>query len=150
MTASSAGSVRPVSVSSGGSSGGCSVRWDEVGLETVKEVRRKERALKEKDSSKEKKTKGTRKSSDSRKRTPLSSVFPERLSDHEEGGGINDEEASTVPIVTIEEATVDGHSDVETPIKRVRPRPVSEQPLGRSRPKAMYEDENGTSSHSCS
>jgi hypothetical protein len=108
----------------------------------VKEVRRKERALKEKDSSKEKKTKGTRKSSDSRKRTPLSSVFPERLSDHEEGGGINDEEASTVPIVTIEEATVDGHSDVETPIKRVRPRPVSEQPLGRSRPKAMYEDEN--------
>ncbi|KAG2030786.1 hypothetical protein BDR03DRAFT_161432 [Suillus americanus] len=142
MTASSAGSVRPVSVSSGGSSGGCSVRWDEVGLETVKEVRRKERALKEKDSIKEKKTKGTRKSSDSRKRTPLSSVFPGRLSDHEEGEGANKEQASTLPIVTIEEATVDGHSDVETPIKRVRPRPVSEQLLGRSRPKAMYEDEN--------
>ncbi|KAG1854418.1 hypothetical protein DFJ58DRAFT_787853 [Suillus subalutaceus] len=143
MTASSAGSVRPISVSSGGSSsGGCSVRWDEVGLETVKEVRRKERALKEKDSSKEKKTKETRKSSDSRKRTPLSSVFPGRLSDHEEGEGVNEEEASTLPIVTIEEATVDGHSDVETPIKRVRQRPVSEQLLGRSRPKAMYEDEN--------
>ncbi|KAG1849200.1 hypothetical protein F4604DRAFT_1811164 [Suillus subluteus] len=143
MTASSAGSVRPISVSSGGSSsGGCSVRWDEVGLETVKEVRRKERALKEKDSSKEKKTKETRKSSDSRKRTPLSSVFPRRLSDHEEGEGVNEEEASTLPIVTIEEATVDGHSDVETPIKRVRQRPVSEQLLGRSRPKAMYEDEN--------
>ncbi|KAG2365179.1 hypothetical protein BDR07DRAFT_1470529 [Suillus spraguei] len=139
MTASSAGSVRPVSVSSGGSSGGCSVRWDEVKLETVKEARRKERASKEKDSSKEKKTKGTRKSSDSRKRTPLSSVFPEKMSDQEE---VNEEGASTVPIVTIEEATVDGHSDVETPIKRARPRPVSEHLLGRSRPKAMYEDEN--------
>ncbi|KAG2338846.1 hypothetical protein BDR05DRAFT_951659 [Suillus weaverae] len=142
MTASSAGSVRPVSVSSGGSSGGCSVRWDEVGLETVKEIRRKERASKEKDSSKEKKTKGTRKSADSRKRTPLSSVFPGRFSDHEEDEGMNEEEAPALPIVTIEEATVDGHSDLETPIKRAHPRPLSEQLLGRSRPKAMYEDEN--------
>ncbi|KAG1847994.1 hypothetical protein C8R48DRAFT_779063 [Suillus tomentosus] len=141
MTASSAGSVRPVSISSGGSSGGCSVRWDEVGLETVKEVRRKERALKEKDSTKEKKTKGTRKSSDSRKRTPLSAVFPGELSDHE-GEGMKEEEVPTVPLVTIEEATVDGHSDLETPVKRARLRPLSEQPLGRSRPKAMYEDEN--------
>ncbi|KAG2134191.1 uncharacterized protein EDB93DRAFT_1173064 [Suillus bovinus] len=142
MTASSAGSVRPVSVSSGGSSGGCSVRWDEAGLETVKEIRRKERASKEKDSIKEKKTKGTRKSSDSRKRTPLSAVFPERLSDHEEAERTNDEEATVLPLVTIEEATVDGHSDLETPIKRERLRPLSEQLLGRSRPKAMYEDEN--------
>lgn len=150
MTASSAGSVRPVSVSSGGSSGGCSVRWDELKLETVKEARRKERASKEKDSSKDKKTKGTRKSSDSRKRTPLSEVFPGRLSDHKENEGVDEEEASILPIVTIEEATADGHSDVETPSKRPRARPLSEQPLGRSRPKAMYEDENGTSSHSCS
>lgn len=142
MTASSAGSVRPVSVSSGGSSGGCSVRWDEVKLETVKEARRKERASKEKDSGKDKKTKGTRKSSDSRKRTPLSEVFPGRLSDHEEREGMDEEKTSTLPIVTIEEATVDGHSDVETPSKRARARPLSEQLLGRSRPKAMYEDEN--------
>ncbi|KAG1727136.1 hypothetical protein EDB19DRAFT_1914356 [Suillus lakei] len=142
MTASSAGSVRPVSVSSGGSSG-CSVRWDEVKLETVKEARRKERASKEKDSSKEKKTKGTRKTSDSRKRTPLSAVFPGRFSDREEGEkGMNEEEAPALPIVTIEEATVDGHSDLDTPVKQTRPRPLSEQPLGRSRPKAMYEDEN--------
>jgi hypothetical protein len=63
---------------------------------------------------------------------------------------MDDEKSSTLPIVTIEEATVDGHSDVETPSKRARARPLSEQLLGRSRPKAMYEDENGTSSHSCS
>jgi hypothetical protein len=126
MTASSAGSVRPFSVSSGGSSGGCSVRWDEVQLETAKEARRKERASKEKDSSKDKKTKGTRKSSDSRKRTPLSEVFPGRLSDHEEREGMDEEKASTLPIVTIEEATVDSHSDAETPNKRARARPLSQ------------------------
>ncbi|KAF8126207.1 hypothetical protein EV363DRAFT_1174692 [Boletus edulis] len=28
---------------------------------------------------------------------------------------------------------------METPVKRVRPRPVSEQPLGRTQPQAVYE-----------
>ncbi|KAG2355003.1 hypothetical protein BDR07DRAFT_1493775 [Suillus spraguei] len=56
---------------------------------------------------------------------PLSSVFPGRLSDHEE------------------EATVDDHNDIETPIEQAWPRPLSEQLLERSRPEAMYEDENG-------
>ncbi|OJA11619.1 hypothetical protein AZE42_05475 [Rhizopogon vesiculosus] len=139
-TASSAGSVRPISVSSGGSSAGCSVRWDEAGLQTVKEVRKKERALKEKDSIKKgKKSKETRKSSDSRKRTPLAAVFPGGMSEPQD-----DDDVAAPLIVTIEEATVDGHgqSDLETPIKRARPRPMSEMLLGRSRPKAMYEDEN--------
>ncbi|KAG0697268.1 hypothetical protein DFH29DRAFT_160061 [Suillus ampliporus] len=145
MTASSAGSIRPVSVCSGGSSAGCSVRWDEAGLETVKEVRRKERASRrEKDGSKkEKESKGTRKTSDGRKRTPLTAIFPGGLSEREEGEEERyEEEQHGLPIVTVEEATVDGHSDHETPMKRARPRPLSEQLLGRSRPKAMHEDEN--------
>jgi len=147
-TVSSAGSVRPISVSSGGSSAGCSVRWDEAGLQTVKEVRMKERALKkEKDSTKkEKKSKGTRKTSDSRRRTPLAAIFPGALSDPQDNDEERHEEgAAAPPIVTIEEASVDGHgqSDLETPMKRPRPRPMSEMLLGRSRPKAMYEDENG-------
>ena len=41
-----ASSIRPISVSSGDSSGGCSVRWDEAGLQTMKEARRKGRTLK--------------------------------------------------------------------------------------------------------
>jgi serine/arginine repetitive matrix protein 2 len=151
-TASSAGSVRPVSVSSGGSSGGCSVRWDETLLETVKEVREKERALKkEKGSTKKgKKSQETGKTSDSRKRTPLAAIFPGGSSecrDTEEE--LHGEGAAAPPIVTIEEASSDGHgqSDLETPMKRARPRPMSEMLLGRSRPKAVYEDENGTSRH---
>jgi hypothetical protein len=119
------------------------VRWDEAGLQTVKEVRKKERALKEKDSTRKgKKSKETRKSSDSRKRTPLAAIFPGGMSEPHD-----DDVVASPPIVTVEEATVDGHghSDLETPIKRARPRPMSEMLLGRSRPKAMYEDENGAS-----
>ncbi len=66
----------------------------------------------------------------------------------------------TYPILTIEEATSDGHGDPEeetteseegktglaaTPAKRTCVRPLSEQLLGKSRPKAMYEDEEGES-----
>jgi len=147
-TVSSAGSVRPISVSSGGSSAGCSVRWDEAGLQTVREVRMKERALKkEKDSTKKekKKSKGTRKTSDSRRRTSLAAIFPGALSDPQDNDEERHEEgAAALPIVTIEEASVDGHgqSDLETPMKRPRLRPMNEMLLGRSRPKAMYEDEN--------
>jgi hypothetical protein len=55
----------------------------------------------------------------------------------------------------MEEATSDGHSmpddpweqsfvsSLETPVKHVCPRPMSEQLLGR-RPKGMHEDEGGT------
>jgi serine/arginine repetitive matrix protein 2 len=59
------------------------------------------------------------------------------------------------PILTIEEATSDGHGDVEevetgsnqvesttTPVKR-RVRPMSEHLLGRARPKAIHEDDEG-------
>jgi hypothetical protein len=62
------------------------------------------------------------------------------------------------PILTIEEATSDGHGDFEeeevvpdegnqvnstaTPVKR-QARPMSEQLLGRARPKAIHEDGEG-------
>jgi hypothetical protein len=36
-----------------------------------------------------------------------------------------------------------GNSPMETPVKRVRPRPVSEQPLGRTQPQAFYEGDGG-------
>jgi serine/arginine repetitive matrix protein 2 len=63
------------------------------------------------------------------------------------------------PIVTIEEATSDGHGDPDddavfqeepqrqqpaaTPVKKARLRPHSEQLLGRSRPRPTHEDEEG-------
>jgi hypothetical protein len=59
------------------------------------------------------------------------------------------------PILTIEEATSDGHGEPEegdqvnsTPVKR-RIRPMSEQLLGRARPKAIHEEDEGIS-HMCS
>lgn len=172
-TMSTASSLRPMSTksreSSGSSgSGAASVRWDEAGLQTVKETRRKEKEArrkekekeKEKEESKEKKKSkksksksskdSTRKSSDSRKRTPLSAIFPGSVSEREED---ETQLPSITPILTIEEATVDGHGDHEsesvntTPVKRVRPRPVSEQSLGHGRPKPYYEGDEGESHH---
>ena len=152
-------SLRPNSVAScvsGGSSNSgssASVRWDEAGLETVKENRRMEResknaAKKEKEKSK-KKSKGekdsARKLSDSRKRKPLTAIFPGTLSEREEEG----DAPPLTPIVTIEEATMEGCSGdedispTETPGKRPRSRPMSEHLLGRSRPKAIYDDGDG-------
>ncbi|KIK98105.1 hypothetical protein PAXRUDRAFT_725108 [Paxillus rubicundulus Ve08.2h10] len=160
-TMSTASSLRPMSTSSctsrgsSGSSVAASVRWDEAGLQTVKEIRRKDKESRSKDKSQDKSKKcktgkdSNRKSSDSRKRTPLAAVFPGTLSEREE------EEVAqrpVAPIVTIQEATVDGHGteeeesvlSMETPVKRARARPVSEQLLGRSRPKAIYEGDDAT------
>lgn len=162
-TMSAASSLRPMSTKSSGSressgsSGAASVRWDEVGLQTVKEIRRKDKETKNKDKetrSKEKdekkklkKTKSgkdsSRKSSDSRKRTALAAIFPGIVAERE------------LPITSIVEGTtVDGHelgryeakagdSPMETPMKYVRPRPVSEQPLARGRPKPLHEGDDG-------
>ncbi len=64
-----------------------------------------------------------------------------------------EEERRAFPILTIEEATADGHAFVgdesiseevaATPVKKARARPLSEQLLGRSRPKPMHEDDEG-------
>ncbi|KAG6330873.1 hypothetical protein ID866_8216 [Astraeus odoratus] len=153
-TMSTASSLRPMSTSScvsgGSSNSSVSVRWDEAGLETVKENRRKEResksvAKKEKKSKKSKSGKdSSRKVSDGRKRKPLAAIFPGTVSEREEEEEV---QKPVTPILTIEEATVDGHGTVdddmppmETPVKRSRVRPTSEQLLCRSRPKAIYDD----------
>ncbi|KAI6113748.1 hypothetical protein EDD16DRAFT_1802786, partial [Pisolithus croceorrhizus] len=150
-TMSTASSLRPRSTASGASSNSSvSVRWDEAGLETVKESRRKERESKKATKEKDKKSKrsknekdSNRKVSDSRKRKPLAAIFPGTLSEHDE------EDVSpnpVLPVLTVEEATIEECSadevtlSSETPMKRTCLRPMSEQLLSRSRPKAIYDD----------
>ena len=218
VTSSNGSSLRPVSVASSnsrlstGSSvvSGTSVRWDEDGLEAVREQRRKERderrisedSTGDAEKVERRTSKESRRSSGGQRRTPLSSIFPEAQhhpigtavlhnvteedSKFPEVGGVSTDEngndfdrlsmtsANTTsssmmmrrrsygiyPILTIEEATADGHGDPEeemgsnkkfvgvgdvpsaTPVKR-RIRPLSEQLLGRARPKAIHEDEDG-------
>ena len=171
-TMSTVSSLRPMSTKSrqsSGSSGAASVRWDEAGLQTVKEIRRKDKEARSKEKEKEKaeskekskekkkskKSKSgkdsTRKSSEIRKRTPLSAIFPGTIASERK---VETEQPPLSPILIIERATVDGHgleqheaeaenSPMETPQKRVRPRPVSEQLLDRSRPKPFYEGDDG-------
>lgn len=173
MSTSTTSSLRPMSTTSSMSgsriSSGSSVRWDEDCLESVKELRRKERREKEEvrrqegsdvDSKGKNKEKESRRSSEGRRRTPLTEVFP----DIREGSPAPVHRRQ-LPIVTVEAATADGHSapddcesimeedediyegrhelPVETPVKKARARPMSEQLLGRSRPKGMYESEDG-------
>lgn len=167
---SSGSSLRPPSTASGisgcsgrtgrsSSSSVVSVRWDEQGLQSAKELQRKER--------RSRRDRESRRSSEARKRTPISSIFPETQMQvqaqevHEAHERTLDDLSPPPsiaehdhPIVTVESATADGHSEAEdgpevelpspsdaTPSKRVRPRPVSEQLLGRARPKAVYEEE---------
>jgi hypothetical protein len=158
-TLSSGSSLRPLSSISGTSraSSGCSVRWDEECLETVKErkkldkdLRKAEKALsgdivpKTPSDSEPPGTsrKETTRTSDGRRRTLLSEVFPQ---------------SRAFPIVTVEEATSDGHEapddepiaqpverPCQTPPRRPRVRPLSEQLLGRrARPVGIYEDGDG-------
>ncbi|CDO70210.1 hypothetical protein BN946_scf184942.g10 [Trametes cinnabarina] len=174
---SSGSSLRPPSTASGistfsgrsprsSSSSIASVRWDEVNIRTAKETQRKERRTRrEKEKEGGKTTRESRRSSESRRRTPISEIFPETQMRAQEGqqrepslsppaSGMNH------PIVRVEEATADGHSPPsddemeaaalpgetsvsETPIKRARPRPMSEQMLGRPRPQPICDDAEG-------
>lgn len=206
-------SLRPISVSSSlsvGSSGpggraasvrSGSVRWDEEGLETVRERRGAERAARKEEEKKredaerkvqdvsekrgksekdEKRTSRESKHSlEGRRRTSVKTVFPELMFNPEETVAAErnaatqkkqaEEKTPCYPILTIEEATADGHAFVDealsesgsadvhwpsthgdeqaavsaTPVKKARARPLSEQMLGKSRPKPMYEDEEG-------
>ncbi|KAF5393347.1 hypothetical protein D9757_000790 [Collybiopsis confluens] len=156
-TMSTGSSLRPISTSSStsrGSSGSSavSVRWDEAGLETVKELRRKEKETKrrsvedaEADATRKKANRESRRSSEGRRRTPISDVFPDLQEDHLTPCASADTGAA--PLLTLEEATVDGHectvdeSPVSTPPKRARPRPLSEQLLGRRRPQGIHEED---------
>ena len=153
---SSESSLRPVSltsIDSRASSGSstASVRWDEQGLETVKEQRKKEREVKRQieEKSDRRSSKESRRSSEGRRRTPLSSIFPSQQPG-------TPPKRHSYPIVTIEEATSDGHGDdevlqeesqrqqpVATPVKKARLRPLSEQLLGRSWPRPTHDDDEG-------
>ena len=206
VASSNGSSLRPISVASSnsrlstGSSvvSATSVKWDEQGLETVREQRRKEReerrvsgdSAASVEKAERRTSRESRRSSEGRRRTPLSAVFPE-VQHHQIGVAmLNDvaEESndaktanptdsdggsvistSTVtsslrarrrsygayPILTIEEATSDGHGGLEedqieqddtnqvsTPVRR-RVRPMSEQLLGKARPKAIHEEDEG-------
>ncbi|KAL0562882.1 hypothetical protein V5O48_019196, partial [Marasmius crinis-equi] len=158
---SSGSSLRPMSTTSStnsresSGSSAASVKWDEEGLETVKEQRRKEKASRRRSEESEKQSKRksdreSRRASEERKRTPISDVFPEvyGTSDSGDSPARRTSVSSTgrVPLVTLEEATSDGHGrsdddrSIETPSKRARPRPISEQLL-KSRPRAIHEDD---------
>ena len=83
---------------------------------------------------------------------PLSSIFPSQQPG-------TPPKRHSYPIVTIEEATSDGHSGpdddvvlqeepqrqqpVVTPVKKARLRPLSEQLLGRSWPRPAHVDDEG-------
>jgi len=156
-------SLRPMSVASSttnASSGSSarSIRWDENGLETVRETREQERKTK-RQSEDEKATvaqpRENRHSSEGRRRTPVADVFPAEGASAPESpassiaaSSISASSVAAYPILTVEAATADGHScneddddiPLNTPAKRSRQRPISEQLLGRTRPKPFHED----------
>ncbi|KAI0746236.1 hypothetical protein C8Q80DRAFT_1271161 [Daedaleopsis nitida] len=178
---SSGSSLRPPSTASGistysgrsprsSSSSVVSVRWDEAGIQSVKEKQRRERRTRrEKDNEREKEgqkdgsktTRESRRSSESRRRTPVMDIFPEIAQRRDSSGSLSPPASlAENPLVRVEEATADGHSaptedeDVadtpqegvslnETPVKRARPRPMSEQMLGRPRPQPICDNSEG-------
>ena len=172
---SSGSSLRPPSTASGVSvftgrtarsssgssaSGSTSVRWDEEGLRGARERQRKERKAKRESADSTpmpdgRTSKDSRRSSDGRRRIPVTDIFPENderpLSLLSTSTGRT---SLTGPVVNIEEASCDGHSDhgsdppPSTPSKKVRPRPVSEQVLSKTRPQGIHEESDGKDSHS--
>lgn len=158
-TSSTNSSVRPLSSSSGGSCGSSaiSVRWDEEGLATVKEARARERA-----SSGRRKGGESRSSNEEKKRTSLASVFPETSDKIKSGSKTRNEkpnkkgeEASanevTSPAACSESTTIgvmkteDDKMSIAsvTPVKIARRRPMSEQLMGKSRPRGIKDDSEG-------
>lgn len=170
-TISNASTMRPHSTAS--SSGGSahtresrgSVRWDEVCLENrKKEIQRdkKEKRKKRKEEGKE-----SKKSNESKRRVAITDIFPEVASDQERDvqEEIQKRYSSAFPIATIEEAPMKDNKETsrtrdpvfngeiiqkiekieeeDTPVKRHRMRPMSEQLLGKPRPRAVYEDDEG-------
>ncbi|CAL1710495.1 unnamed protein product [Somion occarium] len=139
---SSGSSLRPPSTASGVSafsgrsarsstSSVVSVRWDEKGLQNVKEMQRKERKAKRESAASNgtdrKASKESRKSSEARRRTPISEIFPDVKVQRPPSVASHSTTKSSVlggPIVNVEEATADGHSDhggdtvMETPVKK--------------------------------
>jgi serine/arginine repetitive matrix protein 2 len=160
-TISNSSSLRPTSTVSGisgkSSTSASSVKWDEEGLETVKEMRKKDREQKQQEKAdgasltlEYRRRDGDRKTSEGRKRPLVSDIFPEtqqriRASSPETSAPSERTISLRSAIINVEEATADGHGhELETPIKRSRPRPISEQLLGKPmRPAAVYDDVYG-------
>ena len=135
-------------------SSGSSVRWEDQ-IDTVKE----KRPISIESTTREKRARESRRSSEGRKRPALSILFPETgLGGHSDDirYEIPDERLRTVerPVLTLEVASPDRKHDaaatllevssvesVETPVKKARPRPLSEQMLGRARPRGIVGDE---------
>jgi serine/arginine repetitive matrix protein 2 len=157
--ASNSSSLRPPSTASGMSrlsSSSASIKWDEEGLETVKEMRRKDREERRRNSTDSNTVlsdavkKGSRRSAEGRRRPLVSDLFAEvGISNRPTSPEVQSQCSSALskdgPIVNIETATNDGHghaSDpetLETPMKRARPRPMSEQMLSNvPRPQGIY------------
>ena len=160
-TISNSSSLRPPSTASGmsrSSSSSASVKWDEEGLETVKEMRKKDREERRRNSTDSNAIlngtakKGSRRSAEGRRRPLVSDLFADvNTNDRPISPEVQSQRSSIVskegPIVNIETATNDGHghaSDLETletPVKRVRRRPMSEQMLGNvPRPQGIYDN----------
>lgn len=152
----SAASTFEYRVARSSSSSSASVRWDEEGLRGSREIQRRERHEALTQRKKEQDSTGlgreSRRNSDGRRRTPISEVFPEIQSSSREN---SPKQTYTRPIVTVEEATADGHEapndsdSIETPVRNVRsrPRPMSEQLLGKSRPRGISDEADGESQH---
>ena len=160
-TISNSSSLRPPSTASGmsrSSSSCASVKWDEEGLETVKEMRKKDREERRRNSTDSNAVlngatkKGSRRSAEGRKRPLVSDLFAEvDINNRPTSPEVQSQRSSIIseegPIVNIETATNDGHghaSDLETletPMKRARPRPMSEQLLSNvPRPQGIYDN----------
>jgi hypothetical protein len=160
-TISNSSSLRPPSTASGmsrSSSSSASVKWDEGGLETVKEMRKKDREERRRNSTdsnavlNDATKKGSRRSAEGRKRPLVSDLFAEvDISSRPTSPEVQSQRSSVIskegPVVNIETATNDGHghaSDletIETPMKRARPRPMSEQMLSNMpRPQGIYDN----------
>ncbi|KAA1479222.1 hypothetical protein DENSPDRAFT_830309 [Dentipellis sp. KUC8613] len=152
--ASSLNSARPLSTSSGmsgasSSSSTGSVKWDEEGIETVKERAARERAAAHRQAQIQQAARSeTRHTSEGRRRAALADIFPDAIAESRRSSQASSIPMPTSPpIVTIEEATTDEHegmdSSFETPQKRTRTRPISEQVGMRERPKAICDDVDG-------
>jgi len=158
---SNSSSLRPPSTASGmsrSSSSSASVKWDEEGLETVKEMRKKDREERRRNSTDSNAVlngtakKGSRRSAEGRKRPLVSDLFAEvDINTRPTSPEVRSQCSSVIskegPVVNIETATNDGHGHAgnpgtpETPVKRARPRPMSEQMLSNvPRPQGIYEN----------
>ncbi|KAH8109421.1 hypothetical protein DFH11DRAFT_933783 [Phellopilus nigrolimitatus] len=163
MSDASNSSIEPIIGRESKSSSGSSVRWDDQ-VETVKgrrTLRHSSESISANPKSKESKPRESRKGTAGRKRPALLSLF----SDSDPSGQVekqkqakHDRQRSTsLPMLTLETASPERFDSgalttltevspverAETPVKKARARPLSEQMIGRPRPRGIIGDEEG-------